>query len=250
MDLALKKDIMTQIFPLSEGTFTVGHDKIFQTFDENTDELNERPTGSLLVEVQPFAVVNDKDIILLDTGLGFHHHNGKAMLEKALAQHNILPSEVTKVLMSHLHKDHAGGLLPDFFPNALIYIYKEELDFAEKTGMPSYYIQDLQWLKTAANVRWLEGEAGTIDGYIHFRHSGGHAPFHIVFWIDDEEGGSIFFGGDEAPQWKQMKVKYMAKYDYDGRRAMELRQQWLEEGTTKGWRFLFYHDIKIPVSQF
>ncbi len=240
---------MTNIFPLSEGTFTIGHDKIFYPFDENTDELNDRAPGSLLVEVQPFAVVNDKDIILLDTGLGFYHpdENGKSMLENLLAQHNILPEEVSKILMSHLHKDHAGGLVPGLFPNATIYIYQPELEYADKTGMPSYYSEDLQWLKTAANVEFLNGEAGTIDNYIQFRHSGGHAPNHIVFLIDDDAGNTIFFGGDEAPQWKQMKIKYIAKYDYNGRKAMELRQQWAEEGAVGGWQFLFYHDIKTPV---
>jgi glyoxylase-like metal-dependent hydrolase (beta-lactamase superfamily II) len=238
---------MTQIFPLSEGTFTIGHDKVFHPFNENTDELNDRPTGSLLVEVQPFALVNNTDIILLDTGLGFNNPDGTAHLPGNLAKHNIHPEDVTKILMSHLHKDHAGGLDVDLFPNATIYIYQPEMEFALQTGFPSYYTDDLLPLMRSDKVKWLQAEEGLIDGYIHYQLSGGHAPHHIVFTIETEDG-KVFFGGDEAPQYKQMKMKYLAKYDYDGKKAMQLRQEWALRGAEEGWKFLFYHDIKKPVA--
>jgi len=239
---------MTQIFPLSEGTFTIGHDKIFYPFNEQTEQLTDRPTGSLLVEVQPFAVVNDEDVILLDTGLGFNNPDGRAHLADNLSAHHIHPEEVTKVLLSHLHKDHAGGIDPALFPNALFYIYKKEMDYARSIGFPSYYVDDLMPLLQNDRVVWLEGEAGTIGNTIRFRHAGGHCPEHIVFWIDSEEG-PIFYGGDEAPQYKQMKMKYIAKYDVDGRKAMHLREQWAAEGAREGWRFLFYHDVQTPVAR-
>src|SRR5690606_41300363 len=95
---------MTQIFPLSEGTFTIGHDKVFHPFNQENEELTDRPTGSLLVEVQPFAVVNDEDVILLDTGLGFNNPDGIAHMEESLAKYNIHPEDVTKILLSHLDR--------------------------------------------------------------------------------------------------------------------------------------------------
>ncbi|WP_118973065.1 MBL fold metallo-hydrolase [Taibaiella koreensis] len=239
---------MTQIFPLSEGTFTIGHDKIFQPFNENSDELNDRPVGSLLVEVQPFAVVNDRDVILLDTGLGFNNPDGQAHLPGNLAQHHIHPDDVTKVLLSHLHKDHAGGLDLGLFPNATFYVYREEMAYARQVGFPSYYVDDLLPLLDSDRVQWLEGESGLIDGYIEYIHTDGHCPQHIVFKIPSEEG-IIFYGGDEAPQYKQMKMKYVAKYDYDGKKAMHLREQWAEQGAAEGWRFLFYHDVTTPVAR-
>ncbi len=60
-----------KIIPLSEGTFTIDKTKLFVPFDISTDELQQRPTGSLLVEVQPFVVITSEDVLLLDTGLGF-----------------------------------------------------------------------------------------------------------------------------------------------------------------------------------
>ena len=58
---------------------------------------------------------------------------------------------------------------------------------------------------------------------------------------------SFFFGGDDAPQLQQMKVRYKTKYDYEPDKAMQLRQRWWQQGAEEGWTFLFYHDIKSPV---
>ena len=44
-----------------------------------------------------------------------------------------------------------------------------------------------------------------------------------------------------------MKNRFKAKYDYDGAKAMELRQEWWQQGEKEKWTFLFYHDIKYPV---
>ena len=243
------------IYPLSEGVFTVGHDKQFVPFSITHDELTDRPTGSLLVEVQPFLVVTKRDVIVLDTGLGFKNKDGVLQIHDNLREHGYEPSHVTKVLLSHLHKDHAGclvfkddnGLVKTTFPNAEYCIYRPEADFALKTGYPSYHPEEIEPLLATSQVRWLDGESGTVDGYIRFMHSGGHCPQHIVFLIEDG-GAHIFFGGDEAPQLKQLKMKYVAKYDYDGKKAMHLRAHYAEQGRREGWQFLFYHDVKCPVS--
>jgi dihydroorotase len=67
-----------------------------------------------------------------------------------------------------------------------------------------------------------------------------------VFWIKDDNE-TIFFGGDDAPQLQQMKVRYKTKYDFQAQIAMELRSKWWEQGNAEGWTFLFYHDIQNPV---
>jgi len=60
-----------QIFPLSEGAFTIDKTKRFVPFDLEKDDLQQRTTGSLLVEIQPFAVITSEDVLVIDTGLGF-----------------------------------------------------------------------------------------------------------------------------------------------------------------------------------
>lgn len=241
-----------KIIPLSEGAFTIDQTKVFVPFDVAKDHLQERPRGSLLVEIQPFLVVTDRDILLLDTGLGFSN-NGVMQLYENLAHHGFSSHDVTKVLMSHLHRDHAGGLtLQDTFhgtwhlafPNALHYIHQQELAFALNGKNASYDPERLDILANNDKVILMPDE-GWIDGYIQHQFSGGHSPFHQVFWIKEHDQ-TVFFGGDEAPQLHQMKTKFVAKYDYNGKLAMELRQQWWEQAKIDKWEILFYHDIATP----
>jgi glyoxylase-like metal-dependent hydrolase (beta-lactamase superfamily II) len=241
------------IIPLSEGSFTIDKTKQFVPFDEEEHKLNERPTGSLLVEIQPFIVITSKDILLLDTGLGFHDNkHGQMQLHYNLERAGIKPEQVTKVLMTHLHKDHAGGISMDTdhsrlsLPNATYYIQTRELDYAFETGAPSFIFDELMPLRYSSQVHLLHDDEGVIDGYIHYQHTGAHSKHHQVFWIKDG-GETVFFGGDDAPQLQQMKVRYKTKYDYNPDKAMELRQLWWEQGQKEGWKFLFYHDIKTPV---
>jgi glyoxylase-like metal-dependent hydrolase (beta-lactamase superfamily II) len=246
---------MVKIIPLSEGEFTIGHDKIFRPFDVEKDELNDRSIGSILVEVQPFLLVTDNDRILFDTGLGFDV-NDELQIHYNLAQHGFQPEDITKVLLSHLHKDHAGGIsfkdefgnVRPSFPEAMYYIYKPEATLALQDASLSYVPQELMPVLMSDHVVWLEGEEGKVDEHIRFTHSGAHCKNHIVFLYDDGNE-KIFFGGDEAPQLKQMKIKYIAKYDFDGKKAMELREQYAAQGKREGWQFLFYHDVKTPVTK-
>ena len=126
-----------KIIPLSEGSFTVDATKKFVPFQQGTDQLNDRTTGSLLVEIQPFAVVTSKDVIVIDAGLGFSNDQGVLQLHENLIREEINPMDVTKVLMSHLHKDHAGGISREdamlkqrmlSFPNAQYIVNEREFE--------------------------------------------------------------------------------------------------------------------------
>ena len=244
-----------QIIPLSEGTFTIDNTKLFVPFDKRSDDLQARPVGSLLVEIQPFVVITSRDVLLLDTGLGFSNPEGKLQLHQHLLNAGIGPSEVTRVLLSHLHKDHAGGVSasPDHtqlsFPNARWYVQQRELDIAFEKGFPSYVPEELTALRNSDQVNLLTEDYGTINDYIEYQVTGAHSVFHQVFRIRDE-GEVIFFGGDDAPQLQQMRHRFIAKYDYNGKKAMELRREWWELGEKENWTFLFYHDVKNPVWKF
>jgi glyoxylase-like metal-dependent hydrolase (beta-lactamase superfamily II) len=244
-----------QIIPLSEGSFTIDKTKVFVPFDPARETLNDRPIGSLLVEIQPFLIITSKDVILIDTGLGYHLLNGEPQIYQNLAKAGYKASQITKVLMSHLHKDHAGGIaLKDIrteeqfisFPYATYYVQRREYEFALGIGSASYIASDFTSLGEFSKVVWLEEDMGYIDEYIKYELTGAHSKYHQVFWIEDE-GEIVFFGGDVAPQLQQMKSRFIAKYDFDGKKCMELRRQWWEEGHKLGWKFLFYHDLTHPV---
>lgn len=239
-----------KIFPLSEGVFTIGHDKIMVPFDPEKDKLENRPTGSLLVEIQPFLVQTREHLILLDTGLGFRSKSGEWQIYENIRQQGFQPNDVSLVVMSHLHKDHSGGLVLEnalgvqttAFPNARYAISALEFDYAMQKGSPSYHVEDFELLRHHPQTEWLD-EKGQLAGIISYETYGGHCPYHLGIRIQ-EDGEIIFFGGDIAPQLKQLKTKYVAKYDYDGQRAMQVRQEFAAKGREEGWTFLFYHDVK------
>lgn len=246
-----------KIIPLSEGAFTIDKTKKFIPFNKDEDNLQQRAIGSLLVEVQPFCIVTKKDVIVIDAGLGFSNKEGHLQIHQNLLNNDINPLDVTKVLLSHLHKDHSGAIsIRDkilhqrflSFPNATYYVNKEELAFGLDKNNISYVQEDFELLSSVDKVVFTEGN-GVIDGYIRYEVTGAHCPFHQVFWIV-EDGKKIFFGGDVAPQLQQMKSRFIAKYDFDGKKCMELRQQWWQTGQEEKWIFLFYHDIKTPVVEF
>ena len=246
------------IVPLSEGSFTIDHTKAFVPFNKVTDDLQQRPTGSLLVEIQPFAVITSKDILILDCGLGFTDQNDVLQIHKNLVGHDIDPMAVTKVLLTHLHKDHAGGISKYdkqldrvflSFPNATYYVHEKEMEFASQKQNASYLPEQFAALKHSEKLVLLKDDKGTIDDYISYELTCAHAPFHQVFWIR-ENNQTLFFGGDDAPQHQQMKSRFVAKYDFDGKKASALRGMWWERGQTEGWTFLFYHDIQTPTVSF
>jgi glyoxylase-like metal-dependent hydrolase (beta-lactamase superfamily II) len=244
-----------KIIPLSEGAFTIDKTKVFVPFNKEKDDLQERAIGSLLVEIQPFCIITKRDILLIDTGLGFCNEDGILQIHQNLIDNGIDPMDVTKVLLSHLHKDHSGGVSKEdkilrqhflSFPHATYYVNKDEFNFAVEKGSPSYTPTEFELLSNGANVIFTTGN-GKIDDYITYEVTGAHCPFHQTFMIE-EDGEKIFFGGDVAPQLQQMKSRFIAKYDFDGKKCMELRQQWWEQGAKDHWTFLFYHDIKTPIS--
>ncbi|MEO9021685.1 MAG: MBL fold metallo-hydrolase [Ginsengibacter sp.] len=239
-----------KIIPLNEGAFTIDQTKNFIPFNIDKDDLQQRNKGSILVEIQPFLIITSKDILLLDTGLGFADENGQLQIHRNLAAHGINASDVTKVLLSHLHKDHTGGIAQPnkrvvSFENATYFVNKDEYDYALKKESLSYHTNDFLLLEKYKNTAFIKGK-GFIEDYIHYEVTGAHCPFHQVFKIiEDEE--IVFFGGDVAPQLFQMKSRFKAKYDYDGNAAMELRQRWWQQGEKEKWTFLFYHDMKYPL---
>ena len=175
-----------KIIPLSEGSFTIDKTKQFVPFDTSADDLQQRPVGSLLVEVQPFVVITSEDVLLLDTGLGFRNEQGVLQLHQNLMDHGINPAEITKVLMTHLHKDHAGGVSMGVqgngektlsFPTAKYYIQRQELHYAFEKGFPSYIPDELECLKHSPQVTLLDGD-GVLDGYIKYAITGAHSKYH------------------------------------------------------------------------
>ena len=177
------------ITPLSEGTFTVDDSKKFIPFDPSKDDLKDRPS-SLLVDIVPFLIRTNNDLIVIDPGLGMQSAGGDFMILENIQRAGYAAEDVSMVLLSHLHKDHTGGICygndPAFnlmFPKATYYCQQQELEYAlSRKDSPSFVKAKLRFLKDTPQLRLLQGN-GQINKEIAFEISGGHTPFHQVFTI-------------------------------------------------------------------
>ncbi len=240
-----------KIFVLGEGSYSVDATKKFIPFNPETDNARDRP-ASLFIHVNPFLVQTDTDLILLDTGLGYKDTRDELFLHQHIRNAGFDPEEVSLVIMSHLHYDHSGGLVVErngkfepSFPQAKHVIQQKEWDTAISGASSSYHKEIFEALSGKVNLTFVDGSGEMMPG-IKYELSGGHSPFHQVIWIESK-GDKYFFGGDELPEPEQLIRKFIAKYDYDGRKAMQLREEYGKIAAGEGWTCLFYHAKSTPI---
>ncbi len=234
-----------QVFTLSEGSYSVDITKKFIPFDPAKDNPKDRP-ASLFIHVQPFLVKLQNSLILLDTGLGYSNEQGKLQLHENIKKAGFDPDDVELVLMSHLHFDHSGGMVHDYngkmelsFPNASYVIQRGEWETAFSSKSSSYHTEIFDFIQRNAQIHLVE-DSGKLTNEISYELTGAHCPYHQVFLINDGDD-KVFFGGDVLPEPEELIRKFVAKYDYDGRKAMELRDEFGHSAATENWKCLFYH---------
>jgi glyoxylase-like metal-dependent hydrolase (beta-lactamase superfamily II) len=234
-----------KVFTLNEGSYSVDASKKFVPFNPDTDNPKDRK-GSLFIHVQPFLVQLNNTLLLLDTGLGYSDEQGQLILHKNIRKAGFEPDDIEYVLMSHLHFDHAGGMIHRqgeemelSFPHATYLIQRGEWEGAFTNPSSSYKPEIFEFLQRNAQLQFLD-ESGIFNENIQFELTGAHTPYHQAFLITEGEE-KVFFGGDVLPEPEELQRKFIAKYDYDGRKAMELRDMYGQKAAAENWNCLFYH---------
>jgi len=242
-----------EIFVLGEGSYSVDSSKKFIPFDPQVDNFRERP-GSLFIHINPFLVKTSHDLILFDSGLGYKDTRDELYIHQHIRNSGFDPDDITLILMSHLHYDHSGGLaversgkLEPSFPQATHVIQRGEWNAAISGRSSSYHKDIFEALKDVVNIEFVEN-SGELKPGIKYELSGGHTPCHQVFWINDVTD-KCFFGGDELPEPEQLIRKFIAKYDYDGRKSMQLREEYGKKAADEGYTCLFYHAKSAPIGK-
>jgi len=234
-----------QVYTLHEGSYSVDATKKFIPFDPTIHSPKDRP-ASLFIHVQPFLVKLKNSLVLFDTGLGYSNEKGELHLHENIKKAGFRPEDVNMVLMSHLHFDHSGGMVHHVndkmelsFPDATYVIQQGEWESAFTSSSSSYHTEIFDYLQRNAQLKFIEG-SGKLTDEISYELTGAHCPFHQVFLIDDGED-KVFFGGDVLPEPEELIRKFIAKYDFDGRKAMELREEFGQKAVADKWKCLFYH---------
>lgn len=234
-----------KVFPLYEGSYSVDKSKKFLPFDPAIHDPKDRP-ASLFVFVQPFLVETSSELLVLDTGLGFKDEQGRLIIHENIRKAGYDPADVSKVLMSHLHFDHSAGMIWEndgtmqlSFPNAEYVINRNEWETAYSSQSTSYHTDIFDVVQRSGSIHFIEGN-GQLDDHISYEVTGGHCQYHQVFLIKEGEE-KIFFGGDVLPEPEQLLRRFKAKYDFDGARSMELREEFGNLAAKENWLCLFYH---------
>ncbi len=233
------------------------------------DERNRIPMAMrcLLVE-------HDDGLVLIDTALGNKEDpkfldiygvenqglEGATQLEDALASAGFLPRDITWVINTHLHFDHAGGnttMDPDLendprrhvrptFPKATYVVQRGELEFARRTNertRASYLPHNFEPIAAAQRWRLLDGDEEVLPG-ISVRVTPGHVPYHQAVLLS-HQGETAAFVGDLFPTTAHLPLPWIMGYDLEPLRTLESKRTLLADALAGGWRLIFEHDPRV-----
>lgn len=234
------------------------------------DNLGRIPLAcrSMLVEI-------DDKKILCETGIGaffdpkmadrFGVQNADThLLSKKLAEHGIDHSEIDYVILTHLHFDHAGGLLPSFteiksgndqllFSNAKYVVGKEAFARAKEPHFrdrASFIPGLVEKLESSGRLIIVDGDgshshshshADVIPEKISFTYSNGHTPGQMLPII---QGNSkkIIFTGDLIPGVPWIHLPITMGYDRYPELLIDEKQDLYNKAKNEDWLFFFTHD--------
>jgi glyoxylase-like metal-dependent hydrolase (beta-lactamase superfamily II) len=227
------------------------------------DAKNRIPLGMrcLLIE-------HDDGLVLLDTGLGnkenakFHDIYGvenrgdddRTALEDGLRAAGFTADDVSLVINTHLHFDHAGGnswrapsgeVLPTF-RRARYLVQAGELDYAEHTNertAASYFPANWHPVVAAGQFDFVRGEQEVRSG-VTVRPTPGHTPHHQSVIIRSG-GETLCFLGDLIPTSHHLPLPWIMGYDVEPLVTLESKRALLAQALREEWLLVFEHDAHV-----
>ncbi|UOF94447.1 MAG: MBL fold metallo-hydrolase [Bacteroides sp.] len=234
---------MLKLIALNEGSYK---------FLKKSVPLNIK--NNYNITVQPFLLNIKNFTYLIDTGLGFIDNDYKNNtilnnIEKYGYKHN----DISKILITHLHPDHFGGLFRknhnnkyEFnFPNSMIYVQKKEIEYFIDFYKNSLYSDMLQFLYNHKKTIFLNGN-GVIDNIINYYITGGHTKYHQIFTLNNYNI-NYMFGGDIIAIPEHIDIKFKTSYDFDKTYAMYLRKKLTKIIHLNNYTCLLYHSKKYKI---
>ncbi len=198
--------------------------------------------------------------ILVDTGNGskfddkfrkiYAIEDTEKNLQNSLQQHGLSTDEITDVVLTHLHFDHAGGattrntngeVIPAF-ANAQYHVQKEQFEWAlnpvekdKASFLPENYVP----LKEHGVLNLLEG-SGELFPKLFVEPVHGHTRFLQMIRIDDSQ--RVMFPSDLMPTHAHVRVPFGMAYDNEPLRTLQEKKHWLPILHEQEYQVLFQHD--------
>jgi glyoxylase-like metal-dependent hydrolase (beta-lactamase superfamily II) len=214
----------------------------------------------LVVDVAPAGAR-----VLCDTGLGqawdpterdrYAIEEGSS-IRGALADAGVDPDTVTHVLLTHLHWDHAGGILEPggqlAFPKAEHVVGEAALGHALEAGpkdQGSFRHDTISALTERARLRVLPEEAPAEIVGVELRRSEGHtAGLLIPFLSARDDGPPLAFPTDLVPTRSHTRPAWVAAYDNEPARSVREKAALFSDLAACGGGVLLYHDPLVEAA--
>ncbi len=217
-------------------------------------------------------VITQKETILFETGIGAHMEpklrdrygvdEPEHMLLKSLAQKGITPADVTRIFCSHLHFDHAGGLLsawqedrePELlFPNARYYVSEEAWERAthpHPRDRASFIPSLNRQLEQSQRLTLIKkGDVLSFDELeLRFFHSDGHTPGLLC---SDLRYGSerLVYAADLIPGRAWVHLPISMGYDRFPELLVDEKNALLTSLAKENAWLFYVHDPEFAVSK-
>ncbi|MGH6670521.1 MAG: MBL fold metallo-hydrolase [Xanthobacteraceae bacterium] len=190
---------------LSDGILKTSLDLVIGMDRAQADRLvGGTKDGSLYIPVNNFMIRRDGKIILIDAGAGNTMQPTLGKLPDNLRAAGVAPAAVTHIVMTHLHPDHANGLVDDagqpHYPNAEVVVHETEADFWMRPDVENDEARVKQnRARTAINLKpYRERIRRVRDGeeFAGFTPvvAPGHTPGHTCWLLAAGRAGFMAFG--------------------------------------------------------
>jgi len=239
---------MTQVFhaggvdvrPFSDGLLKTSIDFVIGMERSQADALvGGTSDGSLDIPVNSFLFRTSGATVLIDVGAGNTMQSSLGKLAGNLVAAGVAPADVTHILLTHLHPDHANGLVDDaghaVYPNAEILVHEREFDFwAGEGGSAEPDNVKRQRARNRISLRpYLDRVRRMRDGDTVVNCSPmlapGHSPGHTCWRIGTGQDAFIAWG--DLVHFAKIQISHpdtAVKYDLDPDLARQSRLRMLD----------------------
>ena len=204
--------------------------------------------------------------VLIETGIGdkwtakqvamYGIERARPLSETLEMRTGCAADEVTIVVNTHLHFDHAGGntkldesgkVVPSF-PNARYFVSRAELEHAEhatERDRASYLPDNWRPLIESGQLEAKESDYEVVPG-LRMETMPGHNR-SMQCWRLEREGQTMFGFADLVPLRAHVRLPWIMGYDLYPVETLEAKKRLLPQAARENWLCLFYHDPDEPL---
>ena len=245
---------------LPDGAFSLDGGTIFGVVPRALWERQLAPDGRNRVRLTArcLLVRGAGRVALVDTGMGddwsdkqrdLYAIDRSATLLSRLAERGIAPGDVTDVVLTHLHFDHAGGLSRQgalTFPRAAHHVQRRNWEWAQSPSerdRGSFRPENFALLEESAQLHLVEGERELWPG-LRVIPTDGHTAAHQCVLLEGG-GRSLLYPGDLIPTAAHLRAAWALSYDLQPLVLLREKQLLLDRAAADGSIVVFDHDPRL-----